>query len=209
MMFVKVCGVKDLEELEIVERYADATGVVVECESRRRVDLDLAREIVECSSIPVFLVSTLEKFEDWMKVVSKTNASYVQIHSNVEPSVVESLRDVGIFVMKAFLVPRTSVEPERDAAMLMNGICRYDVDMVLLDTGRGSGLTHDYRVSRIVAEKFDVVLAGGLNPENVDRIVRFVKPFGVDVSSGVERNYRKDEKLIAEFVRRIGRGDGV
>jgi len=77
------------------------------------------------------------------------------------------------------------------------------VDRILLDTGKGSGLTHDHRVSRIVARKFDVVIATGLNPENVCEVVNFVKPFGVDVSSGVERNGRKDEELVRKFVERV------
>ena len=48
-----------------------------------------------------------------------------------------------------------------------------------------------------------MVLAGGLNPENVCEVIRFVKPHGLDVSSGVERNGKKDEDLIVRFVKRV------
>lgn len=202
-MFVKICGVRDLEELEIVEKYADATGVVVECESRRRVSLERAKEIIGCSNIPVFVVSTLRSFDDWMRVVEFTNADYVQIHTDVNPSVVERVRELGVKVSKAFKVPRFSENPERDAEKLIYEISNYDADYFLLDTGKGSGTTHDHRVSRIVAREYDVILAGGLNPENVRDVVDFVKPWGVDVSSGVERDGRKDEKLIVEFVKRV------
>ena len=128
-MFVKVCGIKSLEELRVVEKYVNATGVVVECES-----------------------------------------------------------------------PRSSSNPELKAEKLVKKIREYRVDFILLDTGKGSGETHDHRISRIIARKFDVVLAGGLNPENVAGIVEFVKPFGVDVSSGVETGGRKDEKKIRDFI---------
>ena len=74
---------------------------------------------------------------------------------------------------------------------------------MLLDTGAGSGRRHDYRVSAIIARKMPVILAGGLNPENVEEAIRWVKPAGVDVSSGVERNGIKDRCLIEEFVRRV------
>ncbi len=204
-MFVKVCGVRNVEDLRMVERYSDATGVVVECESKRRIDLDLAREIVEKANIPVFVVSTLDDFEGWRRIVESTDAEFIQIHTDsIEPGVVERIKsEFDVFVMKAFRVPRRSDEPEEDAERLIESIEGYEVDRILLDTGKGSGLTHDHRVSRIVARKFDVVIAGGLNPENVCEVVNFVKPFGVDVSSGVERNGRKDEELVRKFVERV------
>ncbi|HID42198.1 MAG TPA: N-(5'-phosphoribosyl)anthranilate isomerase, partial [Archaeoglobaceae archaeon] len=60
---------------------------------------------------------------------------------------------------------------------------------------------HDLRVSREIFRKVDnAILAGGLNPVNVRGIIEFVKPFGVDVSSGVEKNGVKDPELIRSFV---------
>ena len=199
-MFVKVCGIKSLEELRVVEKYVNATGVVVECESKRRVPIEVARLIVENAEIPVFVVSTLESFEDWANLIEKIDASHVQIHSNAEPEVVDRVREMGVSVMKAFRVPRSSSNPELEAEKLVKKIREYRVDFILLDTGKGSGKTHDHRISRIIAKRFDVVLAGGLNPENVARIVEFVKPFGVDVSSGVETGGRKDERKIRDFI---------
>lgn len=200
-MFVKVCGIKSLEELRVVEKYVNATGVVVECESKRRVPIEVARLIVENAEIPVFVVSTLESFEDWANLIEKIDASHVQIHSNAKPEVVDRVREMGVSVMKAFRVPRSSSNPELEAEKLVKKIREYRVDFILLDTGKGSGKTHDHRISRIIAKKFNVVLAGGLNPENVARIVEFVKPFGVDVSSGVETGGRKDERKIRDFIK--------
>ncbi len=201
-MFVKVCGIKSGEELRVVERYADATGVVVECESKRRISLEKAKEIIEIAKIPVFVVSTLDNFNDWANVIERTNASYVQVHTDsIEPKDVERIKsEFGVFLMKAFKVPKKSEDPIKDAEKLIDRIEQFEVDRILLDTGRGTGITHDHRVSRVVAENFDIVLAGGLNPRNVAEIVKFVRPFGVDVSSGVENNGRKDEMLIRKFV---------
>lgn len=204
-MFVKVCGIRSVEELEIVERYADATGVVVECESKRRISLERAREIIECASIPVFAVSTLESLAAWLRIVEATGAGFAQLHGNASAEVAERLKEAGIVVAKAFRVPKLSEDPQSDAARLLKAIRSYDVDFVLLDTGSGSGELHDLRVSRKVAEEIDVVLAGGLNPSNVKRVVDFVKPFGVDVSSGVEKENRKDERLVRAFVAALGK----
>jgi len=204
-MFVKICGIRDVNDLRIVERFADATGVVVECESKRRVSLDMARKIIENADIPVFAVSTLSDFESWSRVIEATNAKFVQIHTDsIDPKDVEKIKsEFGVFIMKAFKVPRRSEDPVKDAENLIEKIEQFEVDRILLDTGKGSGITHDHRVSRIIAERFDIILAGGLNPKNVAEIVEFVRPFGVDVSSGVEKDGRKDERLIREFVSRV------
>ncbi|WP_048055344.1 phosphoribosylanthranilate isomerase [Pyrococcus sp. NA2] len=202
-MFVKICGIRTFEELRIVEKYADATGVVVKANSKRRIPIDTAKEIIREAKIPVFLVSTMTSYEEWAKVIEETEAKYVQVHSDVSPEVIERLKsEYGVFIMKAFKVPTTSEEPEEYAERLISKISEYDVDRVLLDTGAGTGRMHDLRISRIIARKIPIVIAGGLNPENVRRVIEFVRPFGVDVSSGVERNGRKDESLIREFVRR-------
>ena len=202
-MFIKICGIKTERELNIVEKYADATGVIVESESKRRISLDRAKELIEISSIPVFTVSTLEDFKSWSEVIEKTETEYIQIHSDMDVGTVERLKDeYSVFIMKVFKVPKRSTFPERDAEDLINKIAEYKdiVDRILLDTGKGCGVTHDHRVSRIVCRKFDVVLAGGLNPENVREIVDYVQPFGVDVSSGVEKEGEKSEDLIRSFV---------
>ncbi|HIQ32132.1 MAG TPA: phosphoribosylanthranilate isomerase [Methanothermococcus okinawensis] len=205
-MFVKICGIRRERELRIVERYGDATGVIVESESKRRISLERARELIKISSIPVFTVSTLEDFQSWAEVVEKTGSEYIQIHSDMDVEAIRRLKEeYDVFIMKAFKVPKRSTSPERDAEDLIKRILRYRdvVDRILLDTGRGCGVTHDHRVSRLVCRRFPVVLAGGLNPENVREIVDYVQPFGVDVSSGVERNGEKSEDLIRSFVERL------
>ncbi|HIP16375.1 MAG TPA: phosphoribosylanthranilate isomerase [Methanothermococcus okinawensis] len=205
-MFIKICGIKTQKELKVVEKYADATGVVVESESKRRVSLDKAKELIEASSIPVFTVSTLEDFKSWSEVIEKTGTEYIQIHSDMDIDTVEKLKEEhSVFIMKAFKVPKRSSFPEMDAEDLIKRIVEYKgiVDRILLDTGKGCGVTHDHRVSKIVCRKFDVVLAGGLNPENVREIVDYVQPSGVDVSSGVERDGEKREELIKSFVERL------
>ncbi len=193
-MIVKICGIRNLEELSLVEKYADVTGVVVRSNSRRCVDLDVAREIVASSSTPVFVVSTAKTLEEWLEIVSKTECSLVQVHSEMKLDEFDRLKE-HVRVMKAFIV---NSSPER----IVTEIELYSPHFVLLDSGCGSGKVHDWSVSREVAKKYGVFLAGGLNPENVGEAVKTVRPLGVDVSSGVEENGGKSERLVAEFVRR-------
>ena len=75
---------------------------------------------------------------------------------------------------------------------------------LLLDTPTsqwgGTGETHDWTLARSVAQEFPILLAGGLTPENVIEAIQLVRPWGVDVSSGVETNRIKDEGKIQAFI---------
>ncbi len=157
--FVKICGVKTMDELRLVERYADATGVVVNSRSKRKVPLKTAAELIELAEIPIYLVSTMKTFPpEWVNAVEKTGgAEYIQVHSDMHPpKAVNRLKDeYGVSVMKAFMVPRESDDPGEDAERLLELIGQYEVDRILLDTGgAGSGRRHDYRVSAIIAKEY-------------------------------------------------------
>ncbi|WP_048086017.1 phosphoribosylanthranilate isomerase [Archaeoglobus veneficus] len=205
-MFVKVCGIRSVEELEVVE-VADATGVVVRAKSKRAVSLDTARQIISHASIPVFAVSTAKTFEEWMEIIDGCKAEYIQVHSEMSVEDFEKLRDeFGGIITKAFIVARESRNPVVEAARLAEKMMDYDADYYLLDTGAGSGAIHDHRVSKEVVKMLRmskrIILAGGLNPNNVAEIADYVRPFGVDASSGVERGERKDAELVKAFVER-------
>jgi phosphoribosylanthranilate isomerase len=92
-----------------------------------------------------------------------------------------------------------------------------DVDAILLDSGRpglrvkqlgGTGRIHDWGVSRAVCEavKVPVFLAGGLNPDNVAEAIQAVRPWGLDVCSGLRRDGRLDPELLERFTAAIRRG---
>ena len=193
-MMVKICGIKSFEELEIVERYADFGGVVVRSRSRRCVTLDIAGELIASSSIPVFAVSTAETLTEWEEILAKCECDFIQVHSEMRIEDFEALKSMAR-VMKAFLVKESAEE-------ILRRIEAYSPHFILLDSGCGTGKTHDWDISREIARKHGVFLAGGLNPENVSMAIECVRPLGVDVSSGVEKDGKKDESLIREFVRR-------
>ena len=112
-----------------------------------------------------------------------------QLHGTEGESYLAALRTLapGHPLWKAFTL-RT---PDDLSAALASG-----ADMILLDSGKGTGQTFDWSLLRGVARPF--LLAGGLTPENIPRAVREVHPWGVDLSSGVETDRRKDrDKILA------------
>jgi len=201
-MFVKICGIRDKSELGFVEGYADASGVVVRAESKRRISLEKAREIISVARIPIFAVSTESRYEGWMEIIEKTGTKHIQIHSDMNLKEYEKLRnDFDGIITKTFIITKRSYNPEEEAEKMLEEVSLYDADFFLFDTGKGSGRLHDLRVTKEICKKVDrAILAGGLNPVNVRGIIEFVKPFGVDVSSGVENNGRKDPSLIKDFI---------
>jgi len=196
-MLVKICGIKSVEEAELaVEAGADFIGVVVKSDSRRNVSLERAAEIIGCFD-NVILVSNSTALVDYQEMASLEPAG-LQVHTQAEIDV--GFEEFNGIVIRAITVPASSTNPERDARRILRFAEQLEADYYLLDTGCGTGRVHDLRVSRIVAEHLPVILAGGLTPENVKKAVSFVKPVGVDVSSGVEENGVKSAEKIKRFL---------
>ncbi|HPR42562.1 MAG TPA: phosphoribosylanthranilate isomerase [Candidatus Methanofastidiosa archaeon] len=203
--FIKVCGIRSIEEADMLARYADATGVVVKSESARTIGLDEAGSIIRRSRIPVFLVSTATDIMEWKEMIERTRAGHIQVHSDMPANAVERIKgEYGVEIMKAFMVPGSSKDPYEEAESMIENIREYEIDKVLLDTGAGSGMVHDTRVSRAISERIDTILAGGLNERNILSVFGEVRPCGVDVSSGVERNGIKNEGMVRRFCNILG-----
>ncbi len=121
---------------------------------------------------------------------------YAQLHGRESPRRVAQLK--GYRIIKAI-----RIRSEEDLRELE----RYRVDAFLLDTyvkdaPGGTGRTFDWDIARAAANRAKVILAGGLNPENVADAVAAGRPYGVDVASGVESEPgKKDRKLVNRFVR--------
>ena len=188
---------------------ADALGFVFYPKSPRYITPDRAARIIReippfVAAVGVFVDPTPEELE---RVIERCPLDYVQLHGVETPEFCRKVRhQLGKKVIKAF-----RIKDESSLEMLT----RYDVDAYLLDTYRadmpgGTGLTFRWEV----AYNFDVnrarlILAGGLNPDNVSNAIRIVRPWAVDVSSGVEiEPGRKDHDKIKNFIAAAKGGKG-
>ena len=197
MTQVKICGLMERNHVQAaVNAGADAIGFVF-APSSRRVTIAQARELAQdipedILKIGVFVDASREELE---RVFQGVPLDYVQLHGEETPEFIES---IGLPTIKAFSV--RDAEDVREAA-------KYKVDYYLFDAPGvvykgGSGTTFDWALlqeSGIPANK--LILAGGLDQDNVEEAISRVRPFMVDVSSGVEQDKRKDETLIRAFVR--------
>ncbi|GGI98108.1 N-(5'-phosphoribosyl)anthranilate isomerase [Halobellus salinus] len=214
MVRVKICGVTNGDDLRVVARAgADAVGIItdVSVDTPRDVSLERAATLVDAA--PPFLTTTLvtmpETVAEAVETAEAVRPDVLQVHGGFAPGEFRSLREsipakvVGVVDAEA---------PERVRAVAPA------VDAVLVDSvdgagAGGTGETHDWDATAEVVATVEtpVILAGGLAPENVAEAVRTVRPFAVDVASGVERTGgRKDRDAVRRFVANaVAAADGV
>jgi phosphoribosylanthranilate isomerase len=197
-MRVKICGIRDLKTaLAAIEAGADALGFVFAEKSPRRISPDAAREI--SLSLPPF-IARVGVFVDVPAAVVLQIADFcrldvLQLHGGEPP---DYCRSLPFKVVKAFRV--------RDGHSL-RGANDYPADAVLLDAfvpglAGGTGESFNWELVVKAGLKKPVILAGGLSPANVRQAVAAVRPYAVDVSSGVETDGKKDLEKIRLFIQR-------
>jgi phosphoribosylanthranilate isomerase len=195
---VKICGITRLEDaLAAAQLGADALGFNLWPGSRRFVDPEAAREIV--ARLPPFVtavgVFVNQAPAEVTRLAAAAGVAAVQLHGDEPPGDCQGL---GLPVIKSFRVAGPG-----DLAAL--GAYR-SVAAVLLDSRSegfgGSGRAFDWELARRLPGGLPLILAGGLTPENVAEAVRAVRPWAVDVASGVEASPgKKDRERMARFVR--------
>lgn len=211
MVRVKVCGLMSRADVD-ASSGADAVGFVVASPgSKRSLSLDDARRLA--GTVPPFTVRvavTTERRPDEVGMIAElVRPNYVQLHSGVEPVLMQEYLDH--FPAGTGLIAVMAVSTETgtgESIALARRFAASGASALLLDTagkGRpgGTGRTHDWTLTRAVRDAvapFPVIVAGGLTPENVGACVRAVRPYAVDVSSGVEGGGGKSREKVARFL---------
>ncbi|MFQ5443453.1 MAG: phosphoribosylanthranilate isomerase [Nitrospinales bacterium] len=210
MVRVKICGITSIEDLMIAERFgADAAGLLVgqAHPSPDFISLAKAKEICQSASpyTTLVMVTHLEDTKEIVRLAQDISCRVVQLHSDLSSEDTKKLREL---LRPKLLFAKVSVE--NDSAIERAKALESCADGIVLDskdpaTGRvgGTGKVHDWNISaRIVKEsKIPVVLAGGLTPENVKQAILQVKPWAVDVNSGVKgADGKKSVEKVRSFV---------
>jgi len=209
-MKVKICGIKRIEDaIKAVEFGADAIGVLIKTQSKNSIDENTARDIVRnlpqfCNSVMVVTITSIEEIVRLARFIGVTT---IQLHGDNSPEEISNIKRELPFVK----VIKTLHVINEDC--VENGKKYFEyADAILLDSANhsrgaagGTGLTHDWSISREVVKvsRIPVILAGGLKPENVAKAIKTVKPYGVDVQSGVNgENGFKDYEKMKNFIER-------
>lgn len=196
-LYVKICGVTRESDLEVcVTAGASAIGLNLVPGSRRRVSPGRARDLAAAAAgrIEVVLVVADLAPAELAALRGEVGGDWVQLHGHESP---EQLRESGPRALKA-----VGIETAADVDVA----ARYPGPRLLVDAKSpalgGTGRSFDWALVRRLAAERELVLAGGLTPENVADAVVAVRPFGVDVASGVESAPGiKDPAQVEAFVK--------
>jgi len=201
---VKICGITNIEDaLAAVEAGADAIGFVFHHQSLRRVTADVVKRIVAqlppfVLPVGVFVNEDVKIVRDWM---DDCGLAIAQLHGEEAAAYCDLL---GRPVLKAI-----RLKDRGSLLSLAEYKGRFRVRGFVLDAFSsvsygGTGQVTDWGLAAEAARAAPAILAGGLTPENVAEAIEKVKPYGVDVSSGVEsRPGRKDHAKMLAFINAV------
>lgn len=198
MVKIKICGLKRLEDIEIVNKYKpDYIGFVF-ADSKRKVTHDLADKMKKkldssIESVGVFVDADIEEI---LKLYNDGIIDIVQLHGSESEEYIKNLKQKSNYQLK--IINAIEMSDEKD-------LLEYDdslADYLLLDSGKGSGKTFDWRLIRKDLKK-EFFLAGGLNANNISLAVEEFNPYAIDLSSSLETDGYKDEMKIKEVMEAI------
>lgn len=218
-MIVKVCGMTSKNDINIcIENNVDIVGFLLQPPSRSydRMDmlsLEVAKELI--SYVPISMESCLlihlRDMDTIVERIKELKPTMIQIQKQSNLSI-DNLKYIKKIFPDLKITKTFYVEEGIDFPTLLSEIKVYRdsklINFVLLDSGTGgSGEVHNWDISaKIIKEihPFKTLLAGGLNPDNIKNAISKVKPYGVDVMSGVSSElYTKDQNKVKDFVKNV------
>ncbi len=201
MTKIKICGIKTLNDaLRAIDAGADMLGFNFYPKSVRYVEAGMCRDMMsvlrkygQIKFVGVFVNASVAEIR---ATIETCGLSLAQLHGDETPELLDALAGKAF---KAF----------RGIPANVNGFARSEPPALLVDAAvkgsyGGTGITADWFAAAELAKRYPLLLAGGLTPENVADAVRRVRPWGVDVASGVEASPgEKDPGKMKAFVRAI------
>ena len=199
MTEVKICGITNLEDATMaVDFGADALGFVFYKKSPRYLEQDTAKKIAASLPSSVITVGLFvnEESSKIRETMECCNLQAIQFHGDESPEFCGQFKDQKIIKAIRLL--------DRDSLKKINNyqVCAVLLDAYSKDSYGGTGESFDWKILTKLDTRSNLILAGGLTPENVREAIRIVNPYAVDVSSGVEKKPgKKDLKKLEEFIK--------
>ncbi len=202
MINVKICGIRsEMAAQTAVYAGAKFLGFNFASGSLRKISPVVAKQIIDQVRAQVKIVGVFQnqKIEEVNKVADFLDLDFVQLHGEEDAEYVQEVERPVIKVLQ--------LDADFDITETLKEMNKYSVDYFLLDRKKqGKGKMLSVKSMAVVCKEKQVFVAGGLNCENVAEIVKAVKPFGVDVASGIETNRIEDTEKIKMFIEKAKGG---
>ena len=198
MVKIKICGIRRLEDIEIVNKYKpDYIGFVF-ADSKRKVSYELASQLKANLSPDIISVGVFvnESEDEILKLYADGIIDIAQLHGGESEDYIKYLKDNTNDKLK--IIKAIEMSEDKDLSEYDNS----QADYLLLDSGIGSGKTCDWRLIRKDLKK-EFFLAGGINSNNIKNAIEEFNPFAIDLSSSLETDGYKDENKIKEIMEGI------
>ena len=208
-MRVKICGTGSPADLQCaVDVGADAVGFLMGITHVTQDAVSCAETAAMVATLPPFVepvaVTHLQDPDALIRILEESHCTTLQIQDMVSPEMIDRVRDILPYVRVVKAVHVMDVSAIGVAMEFAS--C---ADAIILDTRTkdrlgGTGIPHDWDISARIVDAVDVpvILAGGLTPENVVSAIERVRPYAVDVHTGVKRGGTRDPELTRKFVLR-------
>jgi phosphoribosylanthranilate isomerase len=217
---IKICGVTRTQDATAAARAgADAIGINFYPKARRSISVERAREILR--EVPAFVTAVGlfvdQSVREMKTITGAVGISTLQLHGNESPEIVDELREFRVLKVLRSERGKLEVELERWRGAIRS-LDLIHLQGLVLETAAaagigGTGVENDWeflaelsRAGAFVGLP-PIIVAGGLTPENVGRVVKLIAPYAVDVSSGVEEKFgEKSAGKMEAFVGAVARG---
>ena len=206
-MITKICGVKKFDTILCCEKnFVNFFGMIFYKKSPRNINIDNADLLIKSSKnlkIKGVGVFVDEKIADLILLIKKINLKYVQLHGDEDNQYIETLKSFGVKIIK-----KISISNKEDLTKINKYL---NVDYFLFDykpkkgdLPGGNSKSFDWIILDNLNIKKPWFLSGGINLDNISYIKTTIKPYGIDLSSGVEKELGiKDNAIINNFMSKI------
>ncbi len=206
-MIIKICGIQDEDTLFCCEKNnVNFFGMIFYPKSPRNITIESANNLQKLSKnlningVGVFVNKNINELKD---IIKSIRLSFVQLHGSEDETYIKNVKKIGVKIIKSI-----SVSSEDD----LNNIDKYqDVDYFLFDykplkgeLPGGNAKTFNWNILKKLKTDKPWFLSGGININNIERLTNDLNPYGVDLSSGVEKELGiKDNHIINNFIERL------
>lgn len=199
MVKVKICGLRRKEDIEYAnELKPDYVGFVF-AKSKRQIEVEQALDLIslldkEIKTVGVFVN---EPVENALKIAQTLNLDVLQFHGDETQDYIDNFKNFTVW--KAIRI-KDKEDLEKTKEFKVNS---FVFDTLTKNEYGGTGKTFNWEVLKGMELNVPIILAGGLNENNVEEAIKIVDPYAVDVSSGVETEGYKDFKKMKSFIEKV------
>ncbi len=206
-MITKICGIKDTETLLCCEKNnVNFFGMIFYQKSPRYISIEIAKKLQEISKelnidgVGVFVNKNINEIQE---IINNLQLKFVQLHGSEDDLYIETLKKIGIKTIKSI-----SVGNEKDLNKIDNfknaDYFLFDYKPLKNELPGGNSKSFNWNILKNLKTNKSWFLSGGININNIDHISNDIKPFGIDLSSGVEKELGiKDNDIINNFMEKL------